>query len=101
MQSLTTLHTLIFVVYVHVPVLLCTLSKCKELLSAYKLDLLSHELVESDRGCTSRVYFDNVPLTSQKPCQYNNKIDWSEKKTQAAVNKVYLFSINYNRYIDI
>ena len=24
--------------------------------------------MESDLGCTSRVYFDNVMLTSQKPC---------------------------------
>ena len=35
--------------------------------------------VESDLGCTSRMYFDNVTLTlhnvtltSQKPCQHNN-----------------------------
>ena len=41
--------------------------------------------VESDQGCTSRVYFDNVTLrshnlmlTSQKPCQYNKKFDCSE-----------------------
>ena len=40
--------------------------------------------VESDLGCTSRFYFDNVTLmshnvtlTSQKPCQYNNKFDCS------------------------
>ena len=32
--------------------------------------------VESDLECTSRLYFDN--LTSQKPCQYNNKSDCSE-----------------------
>ena len=38
--------------------------------------------VESDLGCTSRIYFDkvmltlhNVTLTSQKPCQHNNKCD--------------------------
>ena len=30
--------------------------------------------VESDLGCTSRVYFYNVTLTSQKPCQHHNKI---------------------------
>ena len=41
--------------------------------------------VESDLGCTSRIYLDNVTLTShnvaltlQKPCQYNNKFDCSE-----------------------
>ena len=38
--------------------------------------------VESDSGCTSRIYIDNVmlalhnvTLTSQKPCQHNNKRD--------------------------
>ena len=38
--------------------------------------------VESDPGCTSRLYFENVTLTlhnvtlaSQKPCQHNNKCD--------------------------
>ena len=41
--------------------------------------------VESDLGCTSRIYFDNVTLTlhnvtlaSQKPCQHNNKCDRSK-----------------------
>ena len=33
---------------------------------------------ETDLGCTSRVYFHNVTLTSQKPCQYNNKFNCSE-----------------------
>ena len=43
--------------------------------------------VESDLRCTSRIYFDNmmltlhnVTLTSQKPCQHNNKCDYSKKK---------------------
>ena len=31
--------------------------------------------VQSDLGCTSRIYFDNVTLMSQKPCQPNNKCD--------------------------
>ena len=38
--------------------------------------------VESDLGCTSMIYFDNVTLTlhsvtltSQKPYQHNNKCD--------------------------
>ena len=48
--------------------------------------------VESDLGCTSRVYFDNVTLTSQKPCQYNNKFDCSETNgyniPQDAINEV-------------
>ena len=41
--------------------------------------------VESDLRCTSRIYFDNmtltshnVMLTSQKPCQHNNKCDCSK-----------------------
>ena len=40
--------------------------------------------VESDLGCTSRFYFDNVTLTlynvtltSQNPCQHNHKCDCS------------------------
>ena len=43
--------------------------------------------VESEHGCTSRIYFDNagdnvtltlynVTLTSQKTCKHNNKCDW-------------------------
>ena len=39
--------------------------------------------VESDLGCTPRIYFDNVTLTlynvtltSLKPCQHNNKCEW-------------------------
>ena len=43
---------------------------------------------------TSRVYFDNVTLTSQKPWQHNNKCDCS--KTNAmniAINEVKVFSI--------
>ena len=50
--------------------------------------------VESDTGCTSRIYFDivtlslyNVTPTSQKPCKYNNKLDCSEKNTQDALNE--------------
>ena len=31
--------------------------------------------VESDLGCTSRIYFDNVTLTSQKLCQHKDKCD--------------------------
>ena len=45
--------------------------------------------VESDPGCTSRIYFDNagchvtltlynVMLMSQKPCLHNNKCDYSK-----------------------
>ena len=30
--------------------------------------------MESDIGYTLRVYFDNVTLTSQKPCQYNTSL---------------------------
>ena len=46
---------------------------------------VSAHSVESDLGCTSRIYFDNVTLmlhnmtlTSQKPCQHNNKCDCSK-----------------------
>ena len=31
--------------------------------------------------CTSRIYFDNVTLTAQKPCQFNNKFDCSKHST--------------------
>ena len=34
--------------------------------------------VESDPGSTSMVYFVEVTLTSQKPCQHNNKCDCSK-----------------------
>ena len=40
--------------------------------------------LESDLGCSSRIYFDNVTmmlhnvtLTSQKPCKHNTKCDCS------------------------
>ena len=55
--------------------------------------------VESDHGCTSRVYFDNpgdnmtltlynVTLTSRKPCFHNNKCDCSKTN---GLNGVYVF----------
>ena len=61
--------------------------------------------VESDLGCTSRIYFDNVmlslhsvTLTSQKPFRYNNNVDCSETNgyniPQDAINEVCVFSIN-------
>ena len=58
--------------------------------------------MESDHGCTSRIFFDNagdnVTLTSQKPCLHNNKCDAA---TQTALNEDYVsFSIKY-RYSDI
>ena len=34
--------------------------------------------VESDLGCTSRIYFANVTLASQKPYQHNSKLECSE-----------------------
>ena len=56
--------------------------------------------VESDTGCTSRIYFDivtltlhNVTPTSQKPCKYNNKLDCSEKNPQYAINEVFFYKI--------
>ena len=64
--------------------------------------------MESDHGCTSRIYFDNagdnmtltlykVMLTSQKPCLHNNKCDCSKSN---GLDEVYAFSIKY-RYSDI
>ena len=34
--------------------------------------------LESDLECTLKTYFDNMILTSQKPCQHNNKCDCSK-----------------------
>ena len=59
--------------------------------------------MESDHGCTSRIYFDNagdivtlmlykVTLTSQKPCLHYNKCDCSKSN---GLNVVYAFSIKY------
>ena len=39
----------------------------------YAIGTASAHSLESDLGCTSRVYFDNLTLTSQKPCQHSNK----------------------------
>ena len=44
----------------------------------FAIGTTSANSVESDLGCTSTVYFDNVALTSQKLCQRNNKFDCSE-----------------------
>ena len=80
--------------------------------SAIMLGLTSHmgllirnasaNSLESDLRCTPRVYFDIV--TSQKPCQYNNKFDCSKTNgyniPQDVINEVYVFSIKY-RYSDI
>ena len=61
--------------------------------------------MESDLGCTLRIYFDNVTLsshnvtlTSQKPCQHNNKCDCS--KTKCYKCEGYDLLIKY-RYSDI
>ena len=59
----------------------------------------SANALESDLGCTSRVYFHNVTLTShnvtmtsKKPCQYNNKFDRRETNDynipQDAINEI-------------
>ena len=69
---------------------------------AQSIGTASTNSVESDHGCTSRIYFDNVgdnmtltlynvTLTSRKPCLHNNKCD---------LNEGYIFSIKY-RYSDI
>ena len=56
---------------------------------------------------TSNVHeglFDNITLTSQKPCQYKNKFDCSEANGYSipldAINETNAFSIKY-RYSDI
>ena len=38
-------------------------------------------MTHSDLGRTSMKYFDNVTLTSRKPCQHNNKFECSETIT--------------------
>ena len=59
---------------------------------------IPRNLVESDLRCTSRIYFDdvadnvtmtlhNVTLTSQKPCQHNNKCGYITNFTFASANK--------------
>ena len=66
-------------------------------------------IVESELGCTSRVYFDhvtlkshNVTLTSQKPCQYNNTFDCSKTNgysiPQDTINEVNLFCCQSNGF---
>ena len=63
--------------------------------------------IESDLGCASRVFFDNVTLTShnvtltsQKPRQYNNKYDCSETNSYNIPHDAINESIKY-RYSDI
>ena len=53
----------------------------------------SVEFCGSDLGCTSRIYFDNltltlhnVTLTSQKPCQHDDKF----VAKQTVINEVYV-----------
>ena len=59
---------------------------------------IPRNLVESDLRCTSRIYFDdvadnvtmtlhNVTLTSQEPCQHNNKCGYISNFTFASANK--------------
>ena len=49
--------------------------------------------VESDLGCTSRIYFENETLTLQIPCKYNNKTNAIAEK-QTVINGVYVFFFN-------
>ena len=69
------------------------------LYAAVPIGTASVNSVESDLGCTLRVYFDNATLTShnmtltlQKPCQYNNKLNCSETNgyniSQDAINEI-------------
>ena len=52
--------------------------------------------MKSELGCTLRTYFRNVMLTSQKPCQHNNKCDCS--KTNGYKWSL-CFSIKYRGWI--
>ena len=57
--------------------------------------------MESDLKCTSRVYFDNVMLMSQKPCQHiTSLIVVKLTIINNAINVVDVFSIKY-RYSNI
>ena len=58
--------------------------------------------VESDLGCTSRIYFDNVrlslhnvTLTSPKSCQHANTIASVIAAKQTVIIEVYVFSVKY------
>ena len=80
------------------------LSKCRRIFNkiarrAKKYTTTSANSVELDCGSSSRVYFDNVTLTShnvamasQRPCQNNNKFNCSETNgysiPQNAINEV-------------
>ena len=64
------------------------------------IETASANSVESDLGCTLRIYFDydnvmltlhNVTLTSQKPCQHNNTISSVIAAKQTVINEVYVF----------
>ena len=68
-------------------------------LGLHSIETATANSVESDLGCTSRVYFDNVTMTlhnvtraSHNPCQYINKFDCSETNgyniPQYAINEV-------------
>ena len=71
--------------------------------------------MESDHGCTSRICFDhagdnvmltfnNVTLTSQKPCLHNNKCECSKtngyKGSLCFVNKISLRRYFIEKYIN-
>ena len=56
-------------------------------LNPYPIETALANSVESDLGCTSMVYFDNVTLTSQKPCQYN-KNSIATKQTVTTFHKL-------------
>ena len=48
--------------------------------------------MESDRGCTPRMYryFDNMMLTSQKPCQFDCSETNGHNIPQHAINEIYV-----------
>ena len=71
-------------------------------LSLYSIGTASANSVESDLGSTSRIFFDYVTLTSQKPCQHNNKNIFINKITLSRDillknHKLHLFcSLNFS-----
>ena len=73
-------------------------------LQVHAIIIASANSMQSDLGCTSRIYLDNVTMTlhnvtlaSQKPCHHNNKCECS-KQTVYVCLLLLFFSIKY-RYL--
>ena len=72
---------------------------------------IPRDAVESDDGCTLKIYFDNagnnmtltlynVTLTSQKLCEHNNICDCSKTNGLNEENKLCIFSTKYRYFIE-